>query len=409
MVRRAVAVIALVAAACGRAAEPGVTTIRWAVGRDPTGGDEKLVAAFHAANPDIRVEIVPMSMDVGVQHDAYVTQLAAGDPGIDVYALDVIWTAEFAWNNWLRPVDTVIEKIGKGEFLPAPLASATYKGRIWAVPWFTDAGLLYVRRDILEEAGETVPETWDGLLRVAARLRRADRAGHALQAAQYEGLVCNFLEIAWAHGGDALDTDGNPRLDTPENAAALAFMRRLIEEAGPEGALAHKEEESRTLFTEGRAVFLRNWPYVIGLANDPSVSKVVGRYAIAPLPAGPAGRAAALGGWNIGISAHSRNPEAAYRFAEFLASPEAQVILALEASRLPVRWDVYEDKRLVEAAPHLPDLLEALKAARPRPVHHRYALVSNEIQRAVHAALSGRATPEAALAEAQRAIEAALR
>jgi multiple sugar transport system substrate-binding protein len=229
-------------------------------------------------------------------------------------------------------------------------------------------------------------------------------AGFLWQGRQYEGLNCNVFEAVWGHGGEVL-REGRIALDTAEAREALRWLREAISSGlSPRSVISSAEEETRRAFQDGRAVFLRNWPYVwaeVQAAGSP----VRGKVGFAPLPSstgepGPG----ALGGWQLAVGA--RLPPARRRAAErlvaFLTSHEAAVELALRYSRIPARRAVYEDARVRDAAPFIAALLPIALAARPRPVSPYYGLASDAIQGELSAAVVGLRAPEEALSRAQR-------
>ncbi|MCU0607118.1 MAG: ABC transporter substrate-binding protein [Candidatus Edwardsbacteria bacterium] len=389
-------------------ADPGTRTITWAVGKDPTGRHQALVDAFCRRHPGITVKLLEMPESSTAQHDAYVTHLAAADQSIDIYSIDIIWTAEFANAGWLSPLGGHVDTLQLKEFLPGTVAGCRYRDTLWALPWFTDAGLLFSRADILSESGSPVPKTWQQLETAAARLgAKHGMTGYVWQGQQYEGLVCNFLEVLWSCGGDLFDSTGRPSLDSPEAAQAVAIMKRMFDgNASPPGVLTYKEEEARQLFTGGQAVFMRNWPYAWALAQDAAKgSAVTGRVMLSALPA-PAGRgpASCLGGWNLAVSRFSKNQADAVALVEHLTSFEAQKDFALNGGRLPTRSAVYADGEVRRAYPHFEQLYAAFRTARPRPVRPDYPALSDEIQLGLHRALAGNVTVAQALRELQERL-----
>lgn len=220
---------ALFCAGCSRATNSH--SITWAVGRDVTGTMQKLVAEFMRQNPGLTVTLIEMPESASTQRDSYVTYLISRDPSIDIYSVDITWPAEFAAAGWILPLDTYFPSHTQKEFLPGPIDGCRYQGKIYAVPWFTDAGLLYYRTDLLEKEGIEKPETWRGLVQAARVIQKKYKVkGFVFQAAQYEGLVCTYLEFLWSFGGTATDASGKVTIDTPEARAALEFFVGLIRE-----------------------------------------------------------------------------------------------------------------------------------------------------------------------------------
>jgi len=372
---------------------------------------EQLLAQFERANPGVlvRAETLPAASDE--QHQFYAINLAAQSADFDVLALDVIWVAEFARAGWLRDVSHLLPKAQRSEFFHGPIEAVTWQGRLYALPWFMDAGVLYYRKDLLAKHRLAPPRTWDELANAARTIGERESGVHGFvwQGKQYEGLVCNALEYLWSNGGEVLHA-GRVVLDSPNNRAALAFMRRLITSGvSPEFVSTLTEEPAREIFGRGAAVFLRNWPYAWRLFEQPG-SAVRGKVGVSALPHFPGqASAATLGGWQLGINRYSKHPQAAERLAQYLALPAAQKALALAYGYNPPRRGLYRDKELLAAQPFLAGLRTVYERARPRPVTPHYVRMSQVLQAELSGALAGLKTPAQALADAQRDIETILR
>ncbi len=407
--RKIILVIGVVlASACQR--DGDVKTITFAVGKDPTGYHQQLLRDFESSHPGVRVKLIEMPESATQQHNSYVTYFSSGDASIDVYSIDIIWPSEFGAAGWLLSLEEYFSHDELAEFLPGPVEGCTYEGQLFAIPWFTDAGILYYRQDLLADEGLSPPETWDDLVGQAKLLQQKhDVYGFVFQAQQYEGLICNFLEYVWANGGRVLTSSGDVTIDSPAAVEALEFMTDLVSrhDITPEGIATYKEEEARQLFTEGKAAFMRNWPYAWALAqSEEKGSEVVGKVGISPLPHPPGGESAAcLGGWNLAISKYSKHPSESAQFIRFMTSYEAQKIFALEGGRLPTRKKLYQDEDVLLKNPHYESLYEAFMTARPRPVTPFYPKLSDVLQIEVHRALIGAKTPKDALRSARVQIE----
>jgi multiple sugar transport system substrate-binding protein len=279
------------------------------------------------------------------------------------------------------------------------MEAVTWRGTVYALPWFVDAGLLYYRRDLVEKP----PEHWHEL----PQLARAPRLhGFVWQGKQYEGLVCNALEYLHSNGGAVLEGE-RAVLASPQNREALAFMADLVRRYGvtPASVTTLTEEPSRHVFGQGRAAFLRNWPYAWRLFQDPA-SRVHGKVAVAELPRFPGGRSApTLGGWQLAVNVASRDPEAAEGLVRFMTAEPAQKRLAIAYGFQPSRVALYRDPELLAAQPFLASLERVFAAARPRPVTPQYVRVSQVLQAELSAAVSGLRTADEALARAQRGVE----
>jgi multiple sugar transport system substrate-binding protein len=228
------------------------------------------------------------------------------------------------------------------------------------------------------------------------------------QGKQYEGLVVNVLEHFWASGTALLDERDRVLAEPERAAAALRFMRTLIGSGvSPSWVTAGDEELTRRPFGDGRAVFLRSWPYAMDLFEAPD-SPVRGRVGIAPLPghAGGAAGVGATGGFHLAVNRRTRHAEAAVELVRFLAGPEGQrAITAAGVALYPTRVDLYRDPVAIKAHPHLPRFHELALRARPRPVTPYYLMLSTTVQPEFSAALVGVKTPEQAIDYARRRLE----
>lgn len=376
---------------------------------DPTAF-EQLLAKFESEHRGVhvRAETLPATSDE--QHLFYATNLAGGAADFDVFALDVIWVAEFARAGWLRDLSHLLPDEEHGEFFAGPLEAVTWNGRVYALPWFVDAGVLYYRKDLLARYGLSAPDTWDELAEAALIVTAGESGmyGFVWQGKQYEGLVCNALEYLWSNGGDVLD-DGRLVLDSETNRAALAYMRDLVTSGvTPAFVTTLTEEPAREIFGRGAAVFMRNWPYAYRLFEEPG-SAVRGKVGVLALPRFAGQQSAStLGGWQLGVNRYSKHPLAAERLARYLTAPAAQKALALAYGYAPPRRSLYADADLLAAQPFLVDLRAIYEQARPRPVTPHYVRISQVLQSEISGVISGLETPQQALGDAAREIEALL-
>lgn len=371
-----------------------VVTITYSTGKDSTPATKKLVEAFEKKYPNIKVKVQELPNSTDEQHNTYVTALSAGDSSIDVLAMDVIWTPEFAAANWLLPLDDKFTEEMRSKMLPGPVEAVTYNGHVWAVPRFTDAGVLYYRKDIIS----TPPQTWDELIQMAKENvgKEGTKYGIVFQGNQYEGLVCDALELIYSNGGSVIE--GNKvTIDTPQAIAGLQYLIDLVKIAPP-GVTTYQEEDARNVFQQGEAIFMRNWPYAWSLLNSDD-SPVKGKVGIAPIPRGKDGKEGSpvLGGWNLGINKYSKHPEEAWKFIEFVTSEEGQKITALEGGNLPTLKSLYQDKEVLAKNPYWADFYDVFITAKPRPVSPFYPQMSDSMQINFHKALTGEITAEQAI------------
>lgn len=356
---------------------------------------DEAIADFERANPGVRVvaEIGPQSSTQF--HDLITQKLKNRDSSLDVFVMDVIWPAEFASAGWALPLDGVFTAAAQRQFLRPPLTANRYAGRIFGVPLFIDAGLLYYRRDLLEKYSFAPPRYWPELVEDAKAILKSERdpqlTGFSAQFKQYEGLVCNMMEFIISNGGALWDESRRKSaIDQRPAVDAIRFVRdEIVAQISNQGVLAYEEPESLALFTEGRAIFHRNWPYAGVIANDSRRSKVAGRVGMSPLPSFPGHPGAStLGGWQLAISRFSQHPELAWRFVSFITGEAMQKRIAIDLGKAPTRVSLYNDDQVRAAIPQLRILREIFEQAVPRPVTPVYTPLSNILQRYFSSALT---------------------
>jgi multiple sugar transport system substrate-binding protein len=409
-----VPIAALLALSCPG---PKKTAVVFAVGGAPHSLAfwEQLIRGFEKES-GIRVEMLRQPTDTDQRRQGLVVALNAATSNPDVFLMDVAWLGLFLASDWLEPLGSAVDP---EPFFPRVLQMVDiHEGKLMALPVYMDAGLLYFRKDLLEQFGLSgPPKTWNELLSYARTVQRKMRKnnpdfyGFVWQGAQYEGLICNFMEFAGSRGSFIIQ-ENQIVLDSAENRRALTFMRALIwtyEVSPPSTYTEMKEEETRTFFQAGNVLFQRNWPYAWAL-HQALDSKVRGKIGVAPLPAPPNGESvSALGGWHIGISKFSDVKPQALKFVEFVTSYETQKRLLLNLGFNPGRKDLYADPEVLEKAPHLAQLRDVFQNARPRPILPYYTQISEIAQPFMNGVLSGKYKPKSALTAAQQEIASLLK
>ena len=351
-----------------------------------------------------QVKMVSGPTDASEQLTMFQQQLLARADDIDVFRLDVVWPGILGAHFIdLRPFipDDIVQ-----QHFPAIVRNNTVDGRLVAMPWFTDAGLLYYRKDLLEKHGQKPPTTWQELATVARTILQAERAagqdklqGFVFQAKAAETLTCNALEwIDSFGGGSIVADDGRVTINNPQAQEALKTAASWIDTISPRGVLTYEEEGARGVFQSGNAIFMRNWPYAWSLANAPD-SLIRGKVGVMALPrGGPGGKSTGtLGGWNLGVSRYSQRPEIAADLVKYLTSAEEQKRRSIAASFNPTIASLYKDPDVLAANPFYTQLLDTFTNAVARPSRvtgPKYSRVSADFRNAVHSILSGQATAE---------------
>ena len=353
---------------------------------------------YMESHPDVEVRVIDTPDLATDRYGLYLQFFEARRSDIDVYQIDVIWPGDLA--EHLLDLYEFGAKEVAGEHFPAIIENNTVDGRLVGIPWFTDAGLLYYRTDLLEKYGLEVPKTWTELEETARIIQEGERAegnedfwGFVWQGNAYEGLTCNALEWIYSNGGGTIiSPDGVITINNPNAIEAIEMAARWVGTISPAGVTGFAEEDARSLFQSGNAAFMRNWPYAYALGQSEE-SVIAGKFDVAPLPAGQSGHGAAtLGGWQLAVSKYSNNPEIAADVALFMASPEEQKIRAIKGSFTPTIMALYEDPEVLKSTPFFGTLYDVLINAVARPstiTAPNYNEVSTLFFRAVHSVLTG--------------------
>ncbi|MFI5713583.1 ABC transporter substrate-binding protein [Kribbella sp. NPDC051620] len=381
--------------------------ITFATGKDTSGFLPKQVAAWNADHPTEKVEVKELPENANDQRQQMVQNAQNQSDAFSVLNMDVVWTSEFAANKWILqlPEDKFPDL---DKLVPATVETAKYRDKLYAVPITSDGGLLYYRKDLLDQAGAKVPTTWDEMLAaclaVQSKVPAAKGMGcYAGQFEKYEGLTVNFSEAVNSAGGVIVDKDGKPNVDTPEALAGLEELTKGFQSGAiPKAAITYKEEEGRRAFQEGKLLFHRNWPYVYAKASaTDGSSKIVGKFGVAALPGKTGPGVSSLGGHDYAISAFAKNKATAVDFINFMASEARQKANIQATSQAPTWASLYDDPALTSQFPYLAPLKASILGAQPRPRVVKYNDVTTAIQEAAYSALSNKTPPKQALTDLQ--------
>ncbi|WP_254275511.1 ABC transporter substrate-binding protein [Halomonas sp. 3H] len=408
-------------AGTGHAQAADLTISCGAVGAELTLCEEGVRAWEEQTGHEVDIVSTPNSSTERLS--LYQQILSANSSDIDVMQIDVVWPGLLA-NHLLDLREALGDEAGEGHF-PAIVENNTVDGRLVAMPWFTDAGVLYYRKDLLEKYGFEAPATWAELTEIAREIKAAEREagnermhGFVFQGRAYEGLTVNALEWVASHGGGALvEPEGEISINNPRAAAALDLAASWVGDIAPDGVLNYTEEEARGVFQGGNAVFMRNWPYAWSLAQSEG-SEVRDKVGVTQLPAGGDGQgdaasggenrsAAGLGGWNLAVSRYSENPELAVDLVAFLTGHDEQKRRAIAGAYNPTLEALYQDEEVLEAVPFFGELYDTFVNAVARPsavTGDAYGRVSNAFFSASHDVLSGSRSGEQAVADLEREL-----
>ncbi len=411
-------------------------TVNWVTGNTAQALElaQAAIDRYEAENPhtidgqeyNVNVELIQGPESASDRFGLYLQFFEAQSSEADIYEIDVIWPGDLAEHLVdLSQYEGVSEAV-EGHF-DAIVENNTVNGKLVGIPFFTDAGLLYYRTDLIEQYSDQLTEaglpedpaeyTWANLEQAAQIIQEGEQSagnanftGFTWQGNSYEGLTCDALEwVASAGGGTIVSPEGEITVFNEDAIAAVEQAAGWVGTISPSGVTEFQEEDARRIWSAGNAAFMRNWPYAYSLSQAED-SPIAGNVGIAPLPAGESGdRAACLGGWQIAVSEYSSNPAVAADVALHLTSYDEQVQRAIEGSNLPTIEAVYEDEELLNSeVAWFADLLPVFRSATPRPstvTAPNYNEVSRAFFTAVHDVLTGQADAEDSLAELELNLE----
>lgn len=381
---------------------------------------ERIAQAYMDANEGVTVEVVSTPDFVEDRLGVYLQLFQAQSPEGDVFQIDVIWPGDLA--EHFIDLNTMTDSEGRTgaeiaeDHFPAIVENNTVDGALVGIPWFTDAGLLYYRTDLLEKYDLEAPQTWDELEAAAQTIQDGERDegnedfwGFVWQGNAYEGLTCDALEwVASAGGGSIIEPDGTITINNDAAIEVIDQAAGWVGAISPPGVTAYGEEDARNVWQAGNAAFMRNWPYAYSLGNADD-SEIQGLFDVSPLPGATAGQSAAtLGGWQLAVSRYSAHPEEAAKLAFFMASAEQQKIRAIDYSLNPTIESLYDDSEVIDANPFFADLFDVFTNAVARPstvTAPNYSGVSSLFFNSVHSVLTGSTDAANALAELELDLE----
>lgn len=324
----------------------------------------------------------------------YLIEQVAVGTAPDISLLDSAWVAEFADLGYLWPLDDVVphwEARHAHRLVEASLHANRYKNRLMAVPANVDVTVLWYRKDWLEEEGLKAPYTWEDLLQVGHHFRHPQvsaRFGFDTHAFLFVGgqrggetTTYQLLPLLWSAGGDII-AGGRVVLDQQATRVFLAFLRSLVwvHALTPPDVVRFKWDQASRLFAQHKAVMalggLYEMPFICRTAGW-TEREFLAHVGVAPVPAGPTGQFATLGGMSYGIYRQSPHPDLALSVLEYTGHPQV-IRLFWKHHRYHTPWThVTPPTRLVPYVAHTQRLLQY---GRPRPSIPEYTRISEQFR-----------------------------
>ncbi len=404
--------------AAGEEAAAGGQTVTAMLWDTPRPGDEEAIA-YCEEQTGVTIDVQSGPESATDRLALYLQFFGAGSGDIDLMQIDVIWPGILA--EHLVDLRPYLSDEQYASYFERIALNNTVDGALVGLPWFTDAGLLYYRTDLLEKYGFSgPPATWAELDEMATAIQEGERAenpdfwGYVWQGAAYEGLTCDALEwqFSW-NGGTIVEPDGTISINNENAAAAFDMAASWVNRISPPGVVSYMEEDARGVWQGGNAAFMRNWPYAFALGNAED-SVIKDQFAVVPLPKGgeDGQNADTLGGWQMAVSNYSDDVDAAAEVAVCITSAEAQKFRATLGSSLPTIGDLYSDEDVLAANPFFGQLFDVFNGgavARPSTVTGEdYNQVSTIYFTEVNKVLTGQQTGQQAVESIESQLQGLL-
>jgi multiple sugar transport system substrate-binding protein len=369
-----------------------------------------LLKQFEALHPGVTCQWAgePVGVEADIYHDKLVTVLSAHSSSIDVFSSDVIWQAQWAPAGWAATLDSVFPPSQQKNYAPAMIAADTVNGHIYGIPWLLDTGHLFYRKDILDANGLKPATTWQDLQSQCIMLAKKYPTMVPFVACYQKGqqLICNFMEYSWGAGGDFLDhKTGAITFNSPQNLQALETMIGLIKNKVTQpGVVSMGLDVGRAIFTQGNAIYHRNWNYAYGVSQ--TNAKLVGKIGVTAVPSYPgAAQVSCAGGWQYVVNNNSQNRDLAIELAVFLGSPKTQLYRTLNSDTSPAYLPANTNPQVLKKFPSYNVLAEQAKIARSRPKTPFWTGMSRVAEAELTNALIGSKSAQQALKDAQGKLE----
>lgn len=324
----------------------------------------------------------------------------------DLYTVDIVWTGEWAENNYLVDLTPMIRRdraaIAYDDIFPSVWKLGEWGRKQFAFPLAAYAGVLSYNKKVLTEAGVRPPRTVPEFAMAIQRLTRDGRYGIVMNGARGAPCAQDWMYHMLIHGGSLLDKDGMPSLNTTINVRSLAFFADMFKYAPP-GATSYAWGDRELAFRSGVAMMQIGWSTGIRAHRDPTMSRVAGQTDITTLPvAAGAQTRYPLGGWSIGINRDSPNRQAAWEFIKWITA-QRQRPEFLRLGGEPIRRSETSDPAVLAEFPWFTMLAKSFEHADGdfRPRIRQYPRIQDILGLEVNLAITGQKSPRAALDEAQ--------
>ncbi len=366
-----VVALAAIVAGCGGGSSNGTAKLTFWAYNEPSGAFDSAVKYCNGqAKGEYEIKYEKLGANADVQRQQLVRRLAAKDSSIDLLAMDVIWTAEFAEAGWIKAFPSATRDAVAKDTLQGSLDTATYQDKLYGAPANSNTQLLWYRKDKLK--GDP-PKTWKELIDTAEKMKTKVE----VQAAAYEGYTVWINSLIQSAGGQILAAPDKAALEPDPVGKALQVISRLARSSVADPSISNSKEDSgRLAFEQGVADFQINYPFIYpsGAAIDGFQDKI----GWAPYPRVDADTPskAPIGGFNFGVGGYTKHAKEAFDAVACLRNERNQRVAAVKGGLPPTLKTLYDNPDFKKDYPFADLIRESIDNGAPRPATPLYADLS---------------------------------
>ncbi|MBV9354903.1 MAG: ABC transporter substrate-binding protein [Chloroflexi bacterium] len=379
-------------AAAGATSAPasggGTTTLTWWVPNFHQAAAQDMQPKFEAAHPDLKINQV-QTVSNGLFQKIFTTLQGSNQPDL----IDVAngWNPIFAQGNLV--LDLTSHNIDQSDWLPNPLATATYQGKLYGIPFRSEAIAQLWNKQLLQNASldpAQGPQSWDDLVSMATKTNHPpDAYGFGLIAGDPGNTFFRLATFIWANGGDLLSGDYTQAIcNQPPTVEAVQFYTDLATKyhVAPDTALTATTEQMDGLFVASKLALYQTGQYIRPniQQNAPNLQWAVEPTIKRQTIAGP------LGGWNWVIPRGAPHPDAAWQLIDFMSQTGTMADVAVDIGVFPSRKSALADPRFQD--PQLAPFAQQLQYARATPPIQQWNDVQQAFVSAVQSIIAGQAS-----------------
>ncbi|MEH7746601.1 extracellular solute-binding protein [Neobacillus drentensis] len=334
------------------------------------------------------------------------TQLLGESDSTDVVLMLNNYIGQFGEGGQFEPLNSYMKKsnFNLNHVIPAVAESVKYKNEVYAMPLDTSTHFLFYRKDLIPNP----PKTWEEYKELAKKFTKTQNPdspiefGTTFQGKRGETQPKEWYQYFWAMGGELLDKDNKPTLNSDSGVEALKFVVDNLrkEKIVPPDSTTYEFPEVLSAFQNEKVAMAVEWntayPQLLDAKTSPKVSD---KFAIADVPGGKP----FIHTWTLAINSHSKRKDAAFKFISWLSSPAGAKKYALAGGFPPVP-EVLQDPEAIKVHPEFPDLQRTLTMAKAEPTLPEWPRIHEFITDAISKALAGEKSPKEALDEANKSI-----